>query len=139
MLSSAKPITRYSCKYLDGSKNVYAIASRPLLKHHDYELKTLSLYTVPFHNKSKNETFNVLATFIHDDYAKSVSANLRKELQFECDTVEYTLTDISYYAHILNMPVIVIIDAWCDLSDREEWFDVFYTSKYVEKSHVAPF
>ena len=124
-------IRKYSCKYLDNKHTVYAISSNVRQLNRGLSFKNHDCLTIPFYSHVKSDTYNVLTTFLHEEHARAYAKTISSD-ETECASIQYSLVDISYYGRQMNMPVVVIIDGWCDLSTKDESFDIFYTSRYLE-------
>lgn len=129
-MSLMHTIRHYTCKYLDPNKRVYAISSNGAKT----VVGTHNFLTVPFIHKDRADTSNVVASFLHPEHAQSQIKYLHEQIGVTCDIVSYSLSDLSYYAKAMNIPVIVISDAWCHLNEKEEWYDLYYTSRNLETS-----
>lgn len=124
-------ISNYSCKYLESTRPVYAIVSY----RRDIEKRNISsaqFYTVPFQSTSKLETYNVISTYLHLEHAENMCKDLCKHLNVECEPEMFQLKDISYYANMMHVPVVVFINTYCDLDQKMEAHDIFYTARYLD-------
>lgn len=146
--STGGVVSRYSCRYLDSTRPVYTLvapgnARRPLgTGSAGAPLSTCSVYTVPFYSMSRGGTQNAVATFLHKHHAELQRAELASTLPEETlryvSVEEHMLMDVSHLAYMLSMPLIVLINAQCDLEDRKEEHVLFYSARYLGDAAPLP-
>lgn len=131
MLSLKQPVKNYTCKYLESTRPVYAIVSmsEPARKVYSHTM----FFTTPFVSTSRLETYNVMTTFLHKEHAHHQLEEIRKDSHITCTLGEFMLIDISYYAMMLHMPLMVIMNTYCNIDEREEFVDIFYTERYLDQ------
>lgn len=75
-------------------------------------------YSIPFYSATQKECKNCLVAFQYKEYIE------RKD-----DIVEMTVQDMKYVASLLKMPLIVALNSYCNLDDKEDHVDVYYYDK----------
>lgn len=132
MLSASTTISNYTCKYLESTRPVYAIvACHPSMPKSRKTIVNTMFYTTPFQSSSKAETYNVITTYLHKDHANTQCAKLKEALDIECYLEKFQLIDISYYAYMMKVPMIVLMNSYCDLDVKQEVIDLFYTARIL--------
>jgi len=127
-MHKTQSLRNYNCKYLESTRPVHAIVT---YRGHKKTISNTQFYTVPFTSMANCDTYNVIATYLHKEHAVKECKRLVNELDVPCVPEEYQLIDISYYAYMMHVPLVVFINSYCDLSDKSEMHEIFYTARYL--------
>lgn len=74
-------------------------------------------FSVKFCSREQNECTNVLTFFEHVHH-------IPEDLQ--CVVHKADVDDASYIGKLLNMPVVIILDTYCDIDDFDQKYDLYY-------------
>jgi len=146
-------ISSYDCRFLSSDTIVYTllINKRNLPEKKEFiHYKDNMYFTSTIHLKTPNietPTTNAILSFtcpkqaeiiLHDlDFNIPKSNNEINKINPNryyphVDIVSLSVKELSYHASIFKIPMIVILDAHCDLEEKITQFSIFYTSKYLE-------
>ena len=136
-----KTITDYSFKYMDDCRKIYYLTQNTPKKNPTFYNR--KLYTTPFENR-KGETMNVLLGYslesacIQKINDLETIGKLYEGLKIE--TVP--LKDFKYLSSALNIPLIVLLNSYCDVYNQEEHSELFYyfdTKRYSDNHSFTKF
>lgn len=161
-----KTISSYTFKYLGKNQVVYPIVSKPKTQTN---INQLLFYSVPMTKRITNELTNVLITFTCPAYANLVLSEIDEKLQDNTyEVAEYELGNLIDQTAKLNMPLITIMNSFCNIyhpdpvpplfepvdprpsqgsqgihrkqdMDTTETFELFYHYKPLDTASFVPF
>ena len=133
MASMTPTISNYSYRYLDNKSKIYYVTRKPITStsHHFY---TSELYTAPMQNRNERDKIpsNVLIGYINADTcsdllldvqhrsSKGSSSEYLHEMRCSC------LQEMKYLSTILRIPLVVVINMFCDIESKTEEYELFY-------------
>lgn len=122
-------IQNYKCRFLDYQTNVHSICSSANAHAHAKRnhIKDINFYTVPMTIRYKEPHINnVMLSFVCPSQAEIVKNKLDIENAFVVST---SLQDLSYHACLLKIPLVTIVNAYCEYD--QEHYEILYTTKYL--------
>lgn len=102
------------------------------------------LYTIPFKN-DKRELGNAILSFVEKDYATYYLDSIKKdsyilqnknEPSWSATVMTYSVDEVSYYAYILGLPVIVIHSLYCDDKIRDPVMELSIANTIVDHKYL---
>ena len=145
-------ISSYDCRFLSSDTTVYTllINKRNLPEKSEFiHYKDNMYFTSSINLKTPNietSTTNAIVSFacpkqaeiiLHDldiNIPKSIYEIQSNRYYPHVDIISLSVKELSYHASIFKIPMIVILNAYCDLEEKIPQFSIFYTSKYLEDS-----
>lgn len=125
-------ISNYVTRHMDRSQPIYVVIRHTKAEPRDFS--DISLFSIPFNNSIHDERYNVITAFEHKEHAEEQADTFDfKKPGMMCGVYEVPLVDMSFMAVLMGMPMIVIMNNYCDLESKEEMFDLFYTSRFLEE------
>ena len=95
-------------KHINNKQKVYAI-----VRNNHY-------YSVPF--QANKECKNCIVAFQYTEY-----------IEKKDEIVAMTVQDIKYVASLMKMPLLVALNSYCNLDDKEHYVDVFFYDANLRK------
>lgn len=131
-------IRKYSCRFLPYHSDVYSIYRYKSGERPHY--KNLEYFTAPFFQQQPTQRnieqnpphFNVLVTFACPHHAQHVIHQMQHE---DILLRKMTLKEASYHASVIRVPLVTILNAYCDSLQRDEsqeTHDIFYTTRFLQ-------
>jgi hypothetical protein len=98
--------------------------------HKDILHTSTQIFTAPFVNKHTHDKENVLVGFSAREYALQCIGHAKNNIRIE----GLTIKQLTHYSNILAMPLVVIVNAYCETDDVNKCttYDIFY------KTHSNP-
>jgi hypothetical protein len=127
----------YQCRFVEYKRPVYAV-----VKYNDTNTTksfiNSQFMTAPFRSATNAfDTYNVLLTFTCQRQAELFCDQL-----YNCDQVktkpepaQYILDNLSYLTSKLNIPLVVVLNSYCDIDTKEEHHEIFYTSRHLDDTY----
>ena len=131
-------VKSYHCRFVDYKKPVYAIAS---YVDADRRFRESRYMTSAFHSNTK-DTYNVLVAFECKRNAEWWCEQVGRTETLAValpEPVEFVLDDFSYFANTLRVPLMVVLNSYCDLLTRVEEHEIFYTSRVLQEQDTYEF
>lgn len=125
-------IRNCSYRYIDGRKKVYTIGRNPkeVQYRHFYKVE---LYTRPLYNPNKKDVRNALVAFNSQSQGENVVAELLSRTDLPDTRASHDLIvegikldDLKYLSSVLKMPLIVLMNSFCNVEDQDVHHEVFY-------------
>ena len=117
-------VTQYTCRFVPNTTQVYTMC-KPLYMNKKKPASlgmqgtpswtTVSFYTIPFDNRLTRETTNAVLAFACPDLAR---VHIPK--QPHTRVVSFTLADLGHHAATLKLPLVVILNSFCDIPSLNE-------------------
>ena len=87
------------------------------------------IYTFPI--TVNNVTRNALIGFSEKSYCKTVEEQLHEHINdtYRLDIGKNSLKEFKYLSYLLKSPLIVVVDSYCNLIDKDEQLELFYHHK----------
>lgn len=129
-------IKKYSFRYIDKSRTVYAIVKNTNARN----FSQVQLFTVPFPSvNSLAHDSNCILTFVDKHYTESVCDDM-KQIGVECMCHEFNLNNLTDFASSIQLPTLVVLNSYCSLPyvDGEDnmTYEVYYSFNPTEQSRL---
>lgn len=145
MLSSVK--TNYIYRFLHRNQPVYVIKRVP--KNIDQttvnQIHLNHIFTEPFHSKERKDVHNTIIAFTNADickkrmYALSIQNDSYTDpydVMYDVIYIEVELKDLLYMSYMINMPLIVIMNMYCCMTEKEHCVEAFYFNNINKQTNV---
>jgi len=122
-------IERYSFRYFDNKRPVYFIERTPKHGQIRDHFATRNLYTTPIWIPRERAARNALLGFSNEDHCAwilSQGIEVAKEEDCEISVKSGSLKDLKYLANVLHVPLIVIMNAYCDIIEHTDTAELFF-------------
>ena len=130
-----KCIRNYSYRYLDNKQQVFVISKRMNSSHEKKTSRRVEgllrqqLFSAPFYQINTQTTTNAILAFMSEDFCEATMHDLPC---LDCDktliteTTRVHLDELKYISNIMKLPMIVLVNAYCDMTDNNEQNELFY-------------
>lgn len=123
-------ISFYSCRYIPRNSHIYVVRKADMDKKRVQTLQNGVYYTIPFQNKFTKEVSNVVLGYACPVMCMQLCKSLKED---DCDC-ECKKLDVSEFQEIcsnhMKMPLAVILNSFCDIDDKQEHYEIFFSGKY---------
>lgn len=126
-----KPKLRYVYRYLDDKQHVHYITKVPRATPKLFHKQ--QIYSAPYYHRYEGQLKNVLWTFANEqlcmfEHEKLLRSSKENDMDMDMGITitSSTLQECKEYSHLLYMPLVVVINQYCDTDEKEECIDVFY-------------
>ena len=90
-------------------------------------------YTEPFIGTQAGNAQNALIAYVDLNQCTSKATILGDDTDIESHKIEINQVQLKQFKHLayyFNMPALVVINNYCDVTDRTEYFDAHYVSRW---------
>lgn len=161
-------IKSYDCRFLPYNTPIYTILmhnktlNKNIKTYHDknetnkFHFKDTLYFTIPMNiegskkNEIETNNQNVVASFLCEYQANTIKKEIEqsfneKNKKTNLTLISLTLKDLSYHAYIMKLPLIVVLNSFCnldkDVSAEENipQYSIFYTTRYLQIENDYPY
>jgi len=123
-------IKRYSCHYLDPAKKVYAITPANVNVHHNIQRAYLS---IPLVEREQKRVTQAIVAFVHPHLCEETNMLVKTTSEVESERIELCVSQLREYAQLMKLPMVVVLNMYCDLNEKEEHFEIFYVGPHSKR------
>jgi hypothetical protein len=142
VLNSPHTIKQYSFRFLADSRPVFYI--NKMAKCQPRNFYSSLLYTEPFYSKERDEVRNVIVGYTSKGIGASKLAEvLREDTSIRGADNDYLVTmekmPLEHFKHlssVLKIPLVVIVNSFCDMEDQTEHYELYY--HYNQHKYSVP-
>lgn len=123
------PIKRCNFRFLNDKTIVYYPIRYCKLRQKSFANN--EYYSEPFQGTQSGNTQNALIAYIDFNQCTSRVTILDIDTDMETHEIEINQVQLKQFKHLayyFNMPALVVINNYCDVLDRTEYFDAHYVS-----------
>lgn len=85
-----------------------------------------SLLSVPFHHRDTKDVRNAILSFSCETHAAYVLGSMRSKVRKRAKIVGMELHEVIYHCTAMKMPLVLLLNSYCDVSDKTTMYDVYY-------------
>lgn len=118
-------IGNYNYRYVDTNRDVYAIVKKNTPRH----FGQTQFYTVSL----KHVDRNCIITFLDQHHSQYVCEEIHQEKGISCEPTMFPLTSLVDFSTTINVPIIVVLNSYCDLLESEVTHELYFAHDYERK------
>ncbi len=122
-------MTLYTFKYLSPNENVYVIKKRAIHGAHRG-----FYYSEPY---KRGDVRNVVLAYKDKTMIHSRMKEIMNDMEVDIYVDKVQLIDLEGYCAELQMPLNVVLNEYCDVSDRKIYKEIFYFENKVDDEYTT--
>ena len=121
----------YNCRFLEYKRPVYVITRYSV---NNRTFRSSQFMTTPFYSNI-GDVYNVMLTFTCKEHAQIWCDDIFDKMQVKVEPIQYTLDNLSYFTSQINIPLVVLLNSYCNLETQKEEHEIFYTSRALNEEN----